>query len=433
MSLRTFCSFNFPGLLFPVLRTVTHLYVAILRGLRVVVVLRCKVATHAHNKAPNQQHVRTFPHFCLVSRQHQHHAEKLRMSDSPLQHMQRVFQGTEGVNEAELRRQLGKFSRWLASGVHLGYVIIFVAFLVGLCLPSLWDAAKFAVGRANHFCPVRSGAPYCTRLETVFNVCYRAESIALVPRFGPTCWTAAVLFSASRTTTTTTSCVVRRVCLIFPSQVPQTWCYGISSGMRLFSVHCVCASLLIFISFRLLRHLRVLGASGDAESVWRSEEPCCARGADDSPPSRSSHGRGKFNCRCERQHIALKCILADVEYSVSLVFMLLCFCRYGSRRGCVEKSTLKGAHPAPTLLSTDACGPAISRCPIKCTRRSIPLPPLWNRSAHASDQPYTFPVPFPNDVGLLPTPADQSLGPAIDRSLEERAARLRRWHSACIA
>ena len=29
------------------------------------------------------------------------------MSDSPLQHMQRVFTGVEGINEAELRRQLG--------------------------------------------------------------------------------------------------------------------------------------------------------------------------------------------------------------------------------------------------------------------------------------------------------------------------------------
>ena len=37
----------------------------------------------------------------------QHHAERLRMSDSPLQHMQRVFTGVEGINEAELRRQLG--------------------------------------------------------------------------------------------------------------------------------------------------------------------------------------------------------------------------------------------------------------------------------------------------------------------------------------
>ncbi|CAN0095335.1 unnamed protein product [Pylaiella littoralis] len=37
----------------------------------------------------------------------QHHAERLRMSDSPLQHMQRVFSGVEGINEAELRRQLG--------------------------------------------------------------------------------------------------------------------------------------------------------------------------------------------------------------------------------------------------------------------------------------------------------------------------------------
>lgn len=46
--------------------------------------------------------------FASFSRPYQHHAEKLRMSDSPLQHMQRVFQGTQGVNEAELRRQLGE-------------------------------------------------------------------------------------------------------------------------------------------------------------------------------------------------------------------------------------------------------------------------------------------------------------------------------------
>ena len=39
----------------------------------------------------------------------QHHAERLRMSDSPLQHMQRVFSGVEGINEAELRRQLGEW------------------------------------------------------------------------------------------------------------------------------------------------------------------------------------------------------------------------------------------------------------------------------------------------------------------------------------
>eukprot|EP00903_Cladosiphon_okamuranus_P015062 g13935.t1 len=37
----------------------------------------------------------------------QHHAERLRMSESPLQHMLRVFSGVEGINEAELRRQLG--------------------------------------------------------------------------------------------------------------------------------------------------------------------------------------------------------------------------------------------------------------------------------------------------------------------------------------
>lgn len=40
----------------------------------------------------------------------QHHAERLRMSESALQHMQRVFQGVEGINEAELRRQLGEFT-----------------------------------------------------------------------------------------------------------------------------------------------------------------------------------------------------------------------------------------------------------------------------------------------------------------------------------
>lgn len=39
----------------------------------------------------------------------QHHAERLRMSESPLQHMQRLFNGVEGVNEAELRRQLGEW------------------------------------------------------------------------------------------------------------------------------------------------------------------------------------------------------------------------------------------------------------------------------------------------------------------------------------
>ncbi|CAM9816469.1 unnamed protein product [Ectocarpus sp. 12 AP-2014] len=37
----------------------------------------------------------------------QHHAERLLMSDSPLQHMQRIFGSVEGINEAELRRQLG--------------------------------------------------------------------------------------------------------------------------------------------------------------------------------------------------------------------------------------------------------------------------------------------------------------------------------------
>lgn len=31
------------------------------------------------------------------------------MSDSPLQHMKRVFSGVEGINEAELRRQLGEW------------------------------------------------------------------------------------------------------------------------------------------------------------------------------------------------------------------------------------------------------------------------------------------------------------------------------------
>lgn len=30
------------------------------------------------------------------------------MSDSPLQHMRRVFGSVEGINEAELRRQLGE-------------------------------------------------------------------------------------------------------------------------------------------------------------------------------------------------------------------------------------------------------------------------------------------------------------------------------------
>lgn len=47
---------------------------------------------------------------CLVLVSVQHHAERLRMSDSPLQHMQRVFSGVEGINEAELRRQLGELS-----------------------------------------------------------------------------------------------------------------------------------------------------------------------------------------------------------------------------------------------------------------------------------------------------------------------------------
>lgn len=36
------------------------------------------------------------------------------MSESPLQHMQRVFSGVEGINEAELRRQLGE---WVCPGV----------------------------------------------------------------------------------------------------------------------------------------------------------------------------------------------------------------------------------------------------------------------------------------------------------------------------
>lgn len=132
------------------------------------------------------------------------------------------------------------------------------------------------------------------------------------------------------------------------------------------TVYCTaCVRILtLILPFRLLRHFRVPGASGDAESVWRSEEPCCARGADDSPPSRSSHGRGKFNCRCERQHIAPYCTLADVEYSVTLLFILLCVCRYGSSRSCVEKGTLKGVHPAPTLLSAGTRGPAVYRNPI---------------------------------------------------------------------
>lgn len=30
------------------------------------------------------------------------------MSDSPLQHMRRIFGSVEGINEAELRRQLGE-------------------------------------------------------------------------------------------------------------------------------------------------------------------------------------------------------------------------------------------------------------------------------------------------------------------------------------
>ncbi|CAN0009327.1 unnamed protein product, partial [Ectocarpus fasciculatus] len=38
----------------------------------------------------------------------QHHAERLLMSDSPLQHMRRIFGSVEGINEAELRRQLGE-------------------------------------------------------------------------------------------------------------------------------------------------------------------------------------------------------------------------------------------------------------------------------------------------------------------------------------
>lgn len=38
----------------------------------------------------------------------QHHAERLRMSESPLQHMKRLFEGVEGVDELELRRQLGE-------------------------------------------------------------------------------------------------------------------------------------------------------------------------------------------------------------------------------------------------------------------------------------------------------------------------------------
>ncbi|CAN0045340.1 unnamed protein product, partial [Ectocarpus sp. 12 AP-2014] len=37
-----------------------------------------------------------------------HHVERLPMSDSPLQHMRRIFGNVEGINEAELRRQLGE-------------------------------------------------------------------------------------------------------------------------------------------------------------------------------------------------------------------------------------------------------------------------------------------------------------------------------------
>ncbi|CAN0338555.1 unnamed protein product, partial [Ectocarpus sp. 13 AM-2016] len=37
-----------------------------------------------------------------------HHVERLPMSDSPLQHMRRIFGNVEGMNEAELRRQLGE-------------------------------------------------------------------------------------------------------------------------------------------------------------------------------------------------------------------------------------------------------------------------------------------------------------------------------------
>lgn len=38
----------------------------------------------------------------------QHHADRLRMSESPFQHMKRMFKGVEGTSEAELRRQLGE-------------------------------------------------------------------------------------------------------------------------------------------------------------------------------------------------------------------------------------------------------------------------------------------------------------------------------------
>ncbi|CAM9194447.1 unnamed protein product, partial [Ectocarpus sp. 12 AP-2014] len=37
-----------------------------------------------------------------------HHVESILMSDSPLQHMRRIFGNVEGINEAELRRQFGE-------------------------------------------------------------------------------------------------------------------------------------------------------------------------------------------------------------------------------------------------------------------------------------------------------------------------------------
>lgn len=39
------------------------------------------------------------------------HTEKLRMSESPLQHMQRLFRGMKGMDDPELRRQLGGWCR----------------------------------------------------------------------------------------------------------------------------------------------------------------------------------------------------------------------------------------------------------------------------------------------------------------------------------
>lgn len=40
----------------------------------------------------------------------QHHAERLRMTESPVQHMKRLFEGVKDVGELELRRQLGEHS-----------------------------------------------------------------------------------------------------------------------------------------------------------------------------------------------------------------------------------------------------------------------------------------------------------------------------------